>query len=117
MRIAQHDGAAAFEFVLSGELSGMAAQQLEWAWQTARSITAEKPLIVDISGVTGADDSGRALLSRMRESGARLTAALPPASEDFLQQFGVPAAPRPPSARRWTLRNLARLRAFRNAER
>ncbi len=113
MRIAQHDGADAFEFVLSGELSGTAAQQLEWAWQTARSITVQKPLIVDISGVTSADESGRALLSRMRELGARLTAAKLPASEDLLQQFGVPAGyPRPRSARRWALRRLARLRAI-----
>jgi hypothetical protein len=43
----------------------------------------------------------------MRESGARLTAALPPESEELLRSLGVPmAAPRGLRGSTWTLRLL-----------
>ena len=41
-----------FEFVLRGELSGDGVQNLEHAWNTARSILAGRMLVVDISGKT-----------------------------------------------------------------
>jgi hypothetical protein len=40
----QHDGAEVFRFVLSGDLCGNAVQQLEWAWETAKSILDAKEL-------------------------------------------------------------------------
>jgi ABC-type transporter Mla MlaB component len=92
MEMHQHDSAQAFRFVLSGELAGDAVQQLEWAWETAKSILAGRDLIVDVSGIANADRSGGELLCRMRESGARLTAALPPVSGGFLRSLGVPVA-------------------------
>ena len=70
----QHDGAAAFRFVLRGELSGDAVRDLEQAWNTAQSIARRKEFVVDISGVTNTDASGAALLLRLRESGARVIA-------------------------------------------
>ena len=91
--VTYHDGASTFQFVLAGDLSGAAVEELAWAWETAQSILASKELIVDISKITGADLSGNELLSRMRESGARLTAPAPPASEDLVRSFGLPAAP------------------------
>lgn len=95
MDMYQHDSAKMFQFVLKGELIGGRVQDLEHAWNTARSILAERELVVDISGVTNADPRGVDLLLRMRDSGARLTAALPPESEGFLRSLGVPmAAPR-----------------------
>lgn len=94
MEMYQHDRAASFQFVLRGELTGDAVPELECAWTTARSIIAGKELVVDISGMTNADHSGIDLLTRMRESGARLTAALPPASEEILRSLGVPVAAR-----------------------
>jgi anti-anti-sigma regulatory factor len=69
-----------FRFVVAGELNGSAAKELEQAWKTAASILNGKELVVDISGVTSADSSGADLLSRMRESGARLIAAAPAGS-------------------------------------
>jgi len=95
MDMYQHDSATMFQFVLRGELMGDGVRDLEHAWHTAESILAGKELVVDISGITNADPPGVDLLSRMRESGARLTAALPPESEGFLRSLGVPmAAPR-----------------------
>ena len=91
MEMYQHDGAGAFRFVLSGDLSGMAVQQLEWAWETAKSIIGARELIVDISGVANADPVGLELLFRMRKAGASLTADLRPASPELLGQFGVRA--------------------------
>ena len=75
MEMYQHDRAASFQFVLRGELTGDAVPELECAWTTARSIIAGKELVVDISGMTNADHSGIDLLTRMRESGARLCCA------------------------------------------
>ena len=105
----QHDGAEVFRFVLSGELCGNAVQQLEWAWETAKSILDGKELIVDVSGIANADPLGLELLIRMRAAGGRITADLPPVSLDLLAQLGVPAlAPRSASGwlsgiwRRWS---------------
>jgi hypothetical protein len=92
MDLYQHDSAAMFRFVIRGELCGMAVQNLEQAWHTAMSTANQKELVVDVSGITDADELGLELLSRMRESGARLAAALPPASEGVLRSLGLPVA-------------------------
>ena len=88
----QHDSAASFEFVLSGNLTGDRVADLEHAWITARSVLERKELVVDVSGLTEADPFGLDLLARMRESGARLTATLPPESRELLQFLGIRAA-------------------------
>jgi ABC-type transporter Mla MlaB component len=92
MEMYQHDSVTMFRFVLRGELAGVQVRELEHAWTAERSVLAAKELVVDISGITNADSSGIDLLSRMRESGARLTAALPPASEAILRSLEVPVA-------------------------
>jgi ABC-type transporter Mla MlaB component len=80
MEMYQHDSPARFEFVLRGDLTGEPITDLEHAWNTAKSILGDRVLVVDISGVKMADAHAIALLSRMRESGAYLTGALPPDS-------------------------------------
>ena len=89
MEMYQHDHAAMFRFVLRGSLTGGCVPELECAWTTAKSILNGRELAVDVSGLTNADPFGVELLSRMRDSGARLTAALPPASEELLRPLGV----------------------------
>jgi hypothetical protein len=84
MDMYQHDSGTIFQFVLRGVLIGDPVQDLEHAWNTVKSILDGKQLVVDISGITNADAPGVDLLFRMRESGARLTAALPPESEEFV---------------------------------
>ena len=81
-----------FRFVLLGELTGMYVRDFEQAWNTATSIAARKDVVVDISGVTDADAEGVELLSRMRESGARLIATQPAKSEALLRSLGIPVA-------------------------
>jgi len=93
MDIYQHDSAAMFRFVLRGHLANEHVLELEHAWTTARSILQQKELVVDVSGISDADPQGAELLHRMRDAGARLTAALPPKSEELLRSLGIPAAP------------------------
>ena len=92
MDIYQHDSATTFRFVLRGDLAGPHVLELEHAWTTARSVLENKKLVVDVSGISDADGPGAELLHRMRDSGARLTAALPPQSEELLRSLGVPVA-------------------------
>ena len=107
MDIYQHDSATMFQFVLRGELIGDRVEDLEHAWNTAKSILNGKQLVVDISGIANADAAGVDLLSRMRESGARLTAALPPVSKQFIRSFGIPVvAPSGQGSHSWALRFL-----------
>jgi ABC-type transporter Mla MlaB component len=109
MDMYQHDGPTVFRFVLRGKLSGVQVQELDHAWNTAKSILSGKELVIDISGITDADPAGVDLLSRMRESGARMIAALPPESVEFIRSMGIPVAA--PDRRRgstWALR-LSRL--------
>ena len=99
-----NDSAKAFEFVLQGELKGDAVQSLEHAWITATSILNGKEVLVDVSALTAADAEGIELLYRLTGSGARLRAALPPHSEEFLRSLGVLVAAHPrPGSRPWLL--------------
>jgi len=93
MDLYQHDSAGMFRFVLRGDLSGTSVREFEQAWNTATSIATRKEIVVDLSGVTDADAAGVGLLSRMRESGVRLTAMLPPKSEALLRSGMLLAAP------------------------
>jgi len=85
----QHDGAAAFRFVVAGSLEGAAVRELDQAWATADSVIHGKQLVFDLSALSGADPAGVALLRRMRESGARIVAPESPALRETL---GLPAA-------------------------
>jgi len=105
MDLYQHDSAAMFRFVVRGDLSGMSVREFELAWNTATSIAARKEIVVDLSGVTDADVAGVELLSRMRESGVRLTAVLNPKSEAFLRSTGILlGAPEAHHLGRWAVR-------------
>lgn len=72
MQYYMHDGSRAFRFTLSGALDMNGAEELERAWQTASSLFGSRLFIVDLSYVTSADATGRGLLSRWYEGGARL---------------------------------------------
>ena len=110
MKMLQHDSATMFRFVLQGELTGDRVREFEHAWTAARSILGTKALVVEISGITNADAAGVELLSRMRETGARLNAALPPASAEFIRSMGIPVAPPAQSPNTWTRKVLRVLR-------
>ena len=114
MQMYQHDSSDMFRIVLIGELGESGVRQLRWAWETAKSILRGKELSVDVSAVTKADPTAVDLLSRMRESGARITAARQPECEELLRLFDNPApAPRGGGRkRRWALRILKAARFF-----
>lgn len=104
MQMYLNDSAKSFEFVLHGELTGDAVESLEQAWITATSILNGKEVFVDVSPLTAADAEGIELLCRMTGSGARLRAARPPQSEEFLRSLGVlVVAPPRRSGWPWTL--------------
>ena len=104
MQMYPNDSAETFEFVLRGELAGDAVQSLKYAWITATSILNGKEVLVDVSALTAADAGGIELLDSMTESGARLRAALPPHSEEFLRSLGVLVATPPrQGSRPWTI--------------
>jgi ABC-type transporter Mla MlaB component len=103
MQMFQHDSTTMFRFVLRGELTGDEVLELEHAWTTAMSILETKELVVDVSGITNADAAGVELLSRMRETGARLSATLPPESAEFVRSMGIPVAASVRSSSTWTL--------------
>jgi len=108
MEMYQHDSANTFRFVLKGDLAKIEAQQLQCAWETAKSILNGKDIIIDVSGVTKADPAAVELLARIRESGAQITAARVPECEGLLPLLEQPPAmPRGPGRRRrWVLRLL-----------
>jgi hypothetical protein len=92
MQLYQHDSSSTFRFVLRGSLEGSWVQELEHAWITAASVLRGKELVLDVSGLTGTDENGLNLLSRMRESGARLMADTPPEAPGRCRWLGIPAA-------------------------
>jgi len=108
-----HDSATMFRFVLNGELSGRRVQELEQAWITVQSILNGKELVFDISALTGADELGANLLSRMRESGARLIAASPPKSEELLRSLGLSVVAPPAQCARTRVFGFLRLAGVR----
>jgi len=97
VEIYQHDGATAFRFQLKGRLDGAQVENLEHAWRCASSVLRGKELVIDISGLTGADPRGVALLSRLRESGARIVGPAPLQLAEFATALGIPPplAPEP----------------------
>src|SRR5271165_950740 len=104
MQMYLNDRVKTFEFVVRGELTGDAVQSLKHAWITATSILNGKEVLVDVSALTAADAEGIGLLCRMTGSGARLRAALPPHSPEFLRSLGVlVAAPPPRGSSPWIL--------------
>jgi ABC-type transporter Mla MlaB component len=78
MILYQHDHAAMFRFVLVGELVGESVDELRCAWQTAGSVLKGRELVVDLSGLTNVDAEGLELISRMKDSGARMLSSRAP---------------------------------------
>ena len=75
LRIFIHDQVPMTSFVLQGKLIGPWVKELEKYWDWAQGTRASKPMLVDLADVSFIDADGRALLTRMREKGARLLSA------------------------------------------
>jgi hypothetical protein len=70
-----HDAASSFRFKLAGSLAGADVAELRQCWNTASSTLGSRPFVVDIDGLRGADQDGRALLREWHAGGARIVAA------------------------------------------
>jgi hypothetical protein len=69
-----HDGARVFRFVLIGRLAGAHVRELAQCYRTASSILKGRTFVVDLSGLAGWDEEGRALIESWREGGAEVLA-------------------------------------------
>ena len=97
------DSSTVLRFQLSGALSGEAVRSLEQTWQTASSVIGTRPLVVDLTNLTGIDTAGRALLERLEREGARIVAASSSAKEWIESETGCSVmldSNQNPSARR-----------------
>jgi hypothetical protein len=75
LRIFIHEHVPVTSFVLEGKLIGPWVQELERCWEDALAINASRTMFVDLADVSFIDADGRALLTRMRQKGARLLSA------------------------------------------
>jgi hypothetical protein len=75
MRYYMHDGPAAFRFELAGDLDAADAARLEQDWHTASSMMGNRTLIIDVSFVTGIDETVRSLFRRWYAAGAEFSAS------------------------------------------
>ena len=78
-RYYMHEGKTAFSFELAGRLSDDDARELQQAWRSASSAIGDRPLVVDLSYVTGIDVAGQDLLRGWHDRGAQLVAKSPEA--------------------------------------
>lgn len=65
----------AFRMEIAGNLAGRAARKAYESWRTARLSAGRRPLVVDITHITEADEEGRAVLRSWQEQNARIVAS------------------------------------------
>lgn len=65
-----HDAPDLLKFRLAGELAGGGVPEVEQSWRTARSVSAHKRLMVDVTGVVAVDAGGERLIAEMAAAGA-----------------------------------------------
>ncbi len=77
LRVTIHDTAVGLRFHLEGRLAGDWVREAALCWETARSPTAGRPVVVDLDDVGFVDAEGEQLLAAMHRQGAKLRAARP----------------------------------------
>jgi len=92
LRYYLHDGSSALRFQLVGTLSRDSARDLEQTWHTVSSVLGERPVIIDISNLTGIDPSGQELLNLWNMRGARLGVGSHRMRERVQSLTGLPIA-------------------------
>jgi anti-anti-sigma regulatory factor len=60
--------------VVEGKLAGACVSELEKSWQAVTSVDSKGRILVDLSGITFIDESGKRLLTRMHDYGIRFIA-------------------------------------------
>ena len=69
MAIYIHDEAARLRLRVTGELDERAAKELASCWTTASSVVGARKIVVDLTGLTGAQEPGRQLLEALFREG------------------------------------------------
>jgi hypothetical protein len=72
LRIYIHDEVPVTSFVAEGKLVGPWVKELERCWEGVVADDPYRSMLVDLTHVTFIDSEGRALLTRMRQKGAKL---------------------------------------------
>jgi hypothetical protein len=75
-----HSDPDAVRVELAGSVRGANVETVRHAWESTAFTDTLKPVIVDITFITDVDEQGRALLSVMHRSGARIIAQSPESS-------------------------------------
>jgi hypothetical protein len=92
LRYYLHNASDVFRFQLAGELSMDSAQDLELTWRTASPLIGARPVIIDLSDLTGIDQSGQELLNQWNARGARLGVVSHRARERLQSTIDLPVA-------------------------
>jgi hypothetical protein len=104
LRYYMHEGPTAFRFELAGALTTVDAAALDRDWRAASSILGNRTLILDLSFVTGIEQSVRTLFRRWHAAGAEF-AATTTGSRQLVESITEhPFQPRPllaPTYRPW----------------
>jgi hypothetical protein len=74
-----HDGIESFRLEIKGHLCAENAANVAQAVRTAESTIADRLVIIQVDGLSGIDDVGRALLRAWHDAGARIIAKSPSA--------------------------------------
>lgn len=85
-----YDRAHEFRIEIAGRLGGECVAEVETAWKNALLETGPRRFAVDISRLTGYDNSGRKLLREMYRHGTEFAAGTP-LSLVFLNEISAPA--------------------------
>jgi len=72
LKITIHDTDGHLRLELEGRLAGAWVCELEHCWRTAQARHPNRPLMVDLTGVTWIDHAGRYLLQLMHRDGVSL---------------------------------------------
>ena len=75
LKIDTIDSTSEIVFRLHGRLAGPWVDELESHWRRMQATAGERPMRVDLSGVTGIDGAARYLLQLMRVRNVRLVGA------------------------------------------
>ena len=94
LRVTKRDQGDSVNFKLEGKLAGCWVDVMEQAWKRALADAPDRPVLIDLSGITYADAHGTELLGRMYRAGASLHATSLLAKgivEDIESHQGEPA--------------------------
>ena len=92
-----HDRTRSFRLEIKGHLCADNAADVAQALRTAESTIGNRPVVIEIDGLTGIDLSGRTLLREWHDAGAQIIAKSPSAR---MLAGSIAGEPIPPEGRR-----------------